>query len=279
MKKKTPLVLALLFVAAPLLYGHDLFVKLDTFYVDANSTVVIPILNGVFQLSENSITRDRVPDISIVSPDGREHIDTTAWLAEGDTTFLTITTGAPGTYVVGAQTHPRDLGMTGADFNEYLAHDGIPDVLAAREANDELDKDVWERYSKHVKAVFRVGEPKRWWQFWRGKDGTQYQTVLGYPAEMVPLVNPYELTVGDEMQVRCLVDGEPVANQYVRVGGQIGEMVFTLLGDHRTDGNGVLRFPLDSPGKYWLEAINMVPSAEEDVDYESKWSTLTFEVR
>jgi uncharacterized GH25 family protein len=103
--------------------------------------------------------------------------------------------------------------------------------------------------------------------------------VLGYPAEMVPLVNPYELSVGDEMQVRCLVDGAPVANQYVRVGGQVGELAFTLLGDHRTDAEGIVRFNVDAPGKYWLEAINMAPSPLEDIDYESKWATLTFEIR
>lgn len=278
MRKRTPFVLLLLALTAPLLYGHDLFVKLDTYFVGANSTAVIPILNGTFQVSQNSITRDRVPDISVVSPTGRERVDTTAWLAEGDTTFLTITTGNAGTYVVGASTNPRDLGLAAADFNEYLAHDGIPDVLAARERDNELDKDVWERYSKHVKAVFRVGEPKRWWQFWRDEEGTEYQTVLGYPAEIVPLVNPYELEVGGEIEVRCLVDGSPTANQYVMIGGQAGDEVFEVRGS-RTDDDGAVTFTLDAPGRYYLEFINMVPSPVEDIDYESKWATLTFELR
>jgi hypothetical protein len=269
---------ALLLTATSLLYGHDLFVKFDSFFVEPNATVVIPILNGTYQLSENSITRDRVPDISVVSPAGRERIDTTAWLAEGDTTFLTITTGDPGTYVVGASTHSRDLGLVAADFNEYLEHDGIPDVLEARRQNNELDKDVWERYSKHVKAVFRVGEPKRWWQFWRSKEGTEYQTVLGYPAEIVPLVNPYELTVGDEIEVRCLVDGAAIGNQNVMVGGEHGEEVFEVRA-RRTNDEGIVRFTIDSPGKWYLEFINMVPTEEEDIDYVSKWATLTFEVR
>jgi hypothetical protein len=278
MRTKTPLILVLLALAAPLLYAHDLFVKLDTFFVEPNSSVVIPILNGTFQLSENSITRDRVPDISVVSPAGRERIDTTAWLAEGDTTFLTITTADPGTYVVGASTNPRDLGLDAADFNEYLAHDGIPDVLAARERDNELEKDVWERYSKHVKAVFRVGVPKRWWQFWRDKEGTEYQTVLGYPAEVIPLVSPYELEVGDEIEVRCMVDGAPAANQYVMIGGQAEDEVFEVRGS-RTNDDGVVAFTLDSPGRYYIEFINMVPSPVEDIDYESKWATMTFELR
>jgi hypothetical protein len=278
MQKKASFVLLLLALAAPMLHSHDLFVKLDSFFVAANSTVIIPILNGTFQQSENSITRDRVPDISVVSPSGRERIDTTAWLAEGDTTFLTITTGDPGTYLVGASTNPRDLGLEAADFNEYLAHDGIPDVLAARERDDELDKDVRERYSKHVKAVFRVGEPKRWWQFWRDDEGTEYQTVLGYPAEIQPLVNPYQLVTGEEIEVRCLVDGSPVANQYVMLGGEAGEQVFEVIGS-RTNEDGIVAFTIDAAGKYYLEFINMVPSPMEGIDYESKWATMTFEVR
>lgn len=278
MTRKLPFVLILLALAAPLLYGHDLFVKLDTYFVEPHSTIVIPILNGTFQTSENSITRDRVPDISLVSPAGRERIDTTAWLAEGDTTLVTVTTGDPGTYVVGASTAPRELGLAAADFNEYLEHDGIPDILAARERDNELDKDVWERYSKHVKAVFRVGEPRSWWQFWRAREGTEYQTVLGYPAEIVPLVNPYELAVGDDLEVRCMVDGSPVANQYIMLGGEAGTEVFEVRGD-RTSPKGVARFTIERPGKYYLEFINMVPATDEEVDYVSKWATLTFEVR
>ncbi len=278
MKTRSLLVVLMLLIVTPLLYGHDLFVKLESFFVEPNSTLVIPILNGTFQLSENSITRDRVPDISVVSPAGRERIDTTAWLAEGDTTFLTMTTGEPGVYVIGASTRPRDLGLTAAEFNEYLEHDGIPDVLEARRRNNELDKDVWERYSKHVKAVFRVGEQKRWWQFWRSKEGTEYQTPLGYPAEIVPLMNPYELAVGDDIDVRCLVDGAPTANQYVMAGGEHDGEVFEVRGD-RTDDEGVVRFTIDSPGKWYLEFINMVPSDADDIDYVSKWATLTFEVR
>ena len=42
------------------------------------------------------------------------------WVAEGDTTFYGLRTGSPGTYLLGVSTLPRELGMEGVDFNEYL---------------------------------------------------------------------------------------------------------------------------------------------------------------
>lgn len=278
MRTRTVLVTSLLLCTATILYAHELYIKFDSYFLEPNTSVSVPILNGTFDVSENSIARDRVPDISVVSPTGRAHIDTAQWVAEGDTTFLSFETGEEGTYVVGASTKFRDLGLAAADFNEYLEHDGIPDVLEARRQNDELEVDVQERYSKHVKAVVQVGDkvarPKSWWQFWK-KDELTYTTVLGYPAEIVPLVNPYAITAGDELQVHCLVDGSPVANQLVVAGQEGGRNMIQT----RTDADGVATLQLDAAGNWFVRFINMVPSAVEDVDYESKWATLTFHLR
>jgi hypothetical protein len=286
MKSRVLLALALLVGSATLAYGHDLFVKMDSYFVEPNSTVTIPVLNGVFDLSENAIMADRLLDISIVSPTGRTHIDTTQWAGDttaADTTYLTVDVGDPGTYVVGASTRARDLALTGAEFNEYLVHDGIPDVLQAREDSDELEKDVVEKYEKHVKGVFQAGDrpdrPKSWWQFWKDDAELAYLTVLGYPAEIIPIVNPYMLEVGDSIQVRCLVDGNPVPNQYIMIGGQGNSGASFPVRNTRTDAEGVATFILNAPGKWYLEFINMVPSIEEGIDYHSKWATLTFAIR
>ena len=149
-----------------------------------------------------------------------------------------------------------------------LRDDWIPDVLEARRQNNELKTDVWERYAKHVKAVVQVGT----------KRDETYAAFLGYPAEIVPLVNPYVLKPGDELSVVCLVDGEPVANQPVLLGGEIGG---DLVDEQRkrTDSNGKVSFVIESAGRWYVEFINMVPMTEEDLDYESKWATLAFEIR
>jgi uncharacterized GH25 family protein len=286
MKSRAILALVLVVASTTVAYGHDLFIKLDSYFVEPHSTVTIPIITGVFNKSENAIMADRLQDISVVSTAGRMQIDTVQWAGDttlADTTYLTIETQEPGTYVVGASTLARNLPLSGADFNDYLEHDGIPDVLQARRENDELDKDVVERYEKHPKAVFQVGDtpdsPKSWWQFWKDDAELAYLTELGYPAEMVPVVNPYLLQVGDSILVRCLVDGQPVANQYVRNGGEGMSGIKFPTRYARSDADGVAAFVLNSPGKYYLEFIHMIPSPLEGIDYHSKWATLTFAVR
>lgn len=277
--------ISLLLGSATLAYGHDLFIKMDSYFVEPNSTITVPVLNGLFDISNNAIMGDRLLDISVVSPAGHRHIDTTQWAGDttlADTTFLTIQTDEPGTYVVGASTRVNDIALTGEEFNEYLDSDGIPDVLRARRLNDELDKDVVEHYEKHVKAVFQVGDkpdrPRTWWQFWKDDAELAYLTELGYPAEIVPTVNPYLLEVGDEFTARLMVDGQPVANQFVVAGGEGAGGLFAKK-NTRSDAEGMVTFVLDAPGKWYLEFINMVPSPEDGVDYHSKWATLTFAIR
>ncbi len=138
-----------------------------------------------------------------------------------------------------------------------------------------------EQYAKHVKAVLQVGDridaPSRWWQFWR-RGEPAFLTVLGYPAEIVPLANPYALKPGDELSLRCLVDGVPVADQLVIVGGERGG---ARLDERslRTDADGVATFVLDAPAVWYVKFINMSPSPIAGIDYESKWATLTFATR
>ena len=201
----------LLLAVATLALAHDLFLKLDTYFLDPHTRVQIPVLNGTFTKSENFVVRDRLSDVSVVSPRGRAKlVPATAWGPGPDSTsLLSIELGDAGTYVAGASTRPREISLSAEDFNAYLAEDGLPDVLAARRADNELGKGARERYSKHVKAVFQVGEAR----------SDAFSTVLGYPAEIVPLGNPYALSVGATLRVRCLVDGRAVANQTVLWGG------------------------------------------------------------
>jgi len=260
------LALGLLFGTA--LEAHDLFIKMESYFVAPESAIQVPITNGTFQGSENSITADRVADVSLVRDGQRTHLGTENWSAETDTTYVGIRIGDAGTYLLGVSTLPKELGMSGTDFAEYLAHDGIPDVLMQRALDRELDQEAWEKYSKHVKAVIQAGDRRT-----GGLD-----VVLGYPAELVPLVNPYELSPGDEMVVRAVVDGTPAVNQLVLAGGENAEGIFKEV-SARTDEDGVVRFEVHSPGLWYLQFINMQKTEAEGLDYESKWATLTFEIR
>ena len=152
------LVLACLAVPAG---AHDLFMKLDTYFLRPNTKATVSVMNGTFRRSDGAVARERMRDVSVVSPAGVSHPPDSAWRDDGKTTLLDIEIGAAGTYVVGLSTNPREIDLKAKDFNEYLAHDGLPDTLAARKRKGELGRDVRERYSKHVRGVFQVGRAHR----------------------------------------------------------------------------------------------------------------------
>ena len=270
MRKHLGLAALLLLATTSLLLAHDLFLKLENYFVPPRTAVRIAVLNGSFTASEGPVAPDRLRDLSVVGSagGGRVALPRDAWRSSGDTTWLTLTTGAPGTYVVGASLLPREIALAAKDFNAYLEEDGIPDVLAARTRDGELTKDARERYQKHVKAIFQVGDLRT----------RAFETVLGYPAEIVPLTNPYFTIVGDTLAVRCLLDGRPVAQQLVIAGGHQGATPIPEV-RARSDTQGVARFVIRTPGKWYIKFIRMTPVQGDSVNYESKWATLTFQVR
>lgn len=270
MKKTLGLLVVAIFASAATLEAHDFFFRADSFFIAPGSTLVLRALNGTFSKSENSITRDRLRDLSVVSAKGHEHPDTLQWSSTGDTSRFTVATGNAGTYVIGASLFPREITLKAPDFNKYLSDDGIPDVLAARKKSNGLGKDATERYSKHIKAIVQVGDVK----------SGDYSVVLGYPAEVIPLDNPYSLKSGSILRVRAMVDGKPAPDQLVVSGGRTTRGARFVEARTRTDASGVARVRLTGAGQWYVKFISMVPyQGTEKIDYESKWATLTFGVR
>ena len=267
--KRVFLGLALLLLAASALDAHDLFLKPFAFFVAPDSEARLRVLNGTFEKSENSVTRDRIRDLSVVGPGGVAHPNTSGWSDTGDTSVFVFRTGAAGTYLVGASTLPRALRLDAKAFNEYLASDGVVDMLEMRRRSNQLNTPSHERYSKHVKTLLQVGEART----------PGFDAVLGYPAELVPLDNPYATKVGGAIRVRALVDGRSVANQLVIAGGRTPSGARLRVSTLRTGADGVSRVPISSPGYWYVKFIHMVPVTGDSVNYESKWATLTFQVK
>ncbi|MEO0366255.1 MAG: DUF4198 domain-containing protein [Pseudomonadota bacterium] len=256
-------------------YGHDTFLKLDDHFLDPDTTASVVLTNGTFESSLSNVALDRFRDARLTGPNGlHARPDKSQWTLTETTNELTFNTESSGTYGVGVSIKPRVLEMTAEAFERYLQNDGVLDVLEARRAADSSKQDVAERYSKHVKALIQVG----------GVLTDNVSEAYGYPIEIVPLENPFGLSVGDDLPVRVLFKGEPVANQSVYAShsgfaqrsdsDQHQEAVAT-----RTDENGIATITLSQSGRWYIRLIHMVPVNEPDVDYESHWATLTFEIR
>ena len=267
--RTTALALVLTIASASIAFAHDMFLKPTRYFAPENAEVRVRVLNGTFTESSNSIARGRLADASVLTPRGRTKIDTAEWSVRGDTSTFHIHTRAAGTYVIGASTKPSEIDLSADDFNLYLADDGIPDVLDARRRAGELQKPARERYHKHVKAFVQVGDAR----------SDLYATPLGYPAEIMPLENPYSVAKGGTLRVRTLVDGKPAGNQYVLYGGTDASDAGIEQKSVRSNAEGIATIPLPVAGIWFVKFINMTRVGRDGVDYESKWATITFQVR
>lgn len=296
MKRFLPAILIIL-----LLCSHDMYLKLNDFFLEPDTEAEIQLFNGTFQRSENVIDRNRMRDVSLTGNGRRTKVDSTQWYEKDSITYLRFRTGQKGTWVAGVSTKPRNIELSAKDFNAYLEHDGVLDVLEDRQKQGELDSGAVERYSKHVKTLFQVGDVFT----------DDWNTVLGYPIEFVPQANPYKLHPGHRLEVKLLVDGRPLSGQLVYAGyapaGEEAEGGFHTHADGtshshdsnpesskdspdsgegaqfqggerqlRTDENGVVSLDITAPGIWYLRTIHLVPSDEKGLTHESNWATLTF---
>lgn len=247
--------------------AHDLFLRPESFRLAPGSEARVRMLNGTFATSENPVARDRLRELALLGPGGLARPREFGWAAQGKATLVELALPVAGTHGLGISLVPRELRLEGREFNEYLKEEGVLDVLEARTRGGELGKPARERYSKHVKTLLQVGDP-------RG----DVSTPFGHPAEIVPLANPYALAPGATLEALCLVDGRPAAGVVVIAGGEgaRGPLPETRA---TSDADGRVKVKLAEPGQWFLKFIRMVRSKEPGLDYESKWATLTFELR
>ena len=269
MRKSVVVLGALCLGGVTALAAHDMFLKLQSYFLPENTAVVVPLLNGTFTTSENSIDRNRIADISLITPEGRSRFDTATVTARGDSTFFRITTGRSGTSVFGVSTHPNRLKISGQEFTAYLEEEGLTEVIAARREAGISGDSASERYSKHVKAIVQVGNER----------GDGYAAVLGYPAEVIPLENPYLQKPGGTLGVRALVRGVPVEGLVLLAGGRTPGGARLPLQRLRTGKGGEATISIARRGLYYVKFISMVRQVAGETDYVSNWATMTFQVR
>ncbi len=267
-KKFTSIILICAFLALPV-FAHDLFLKPNSFFAKINQKISISVMNGTFQTSEGAVSFARLTDVSVVAPSGNRTNQKEADFTKNETTaFLNLEPKEAGNYIVGLSTMWRENSLPAKEFNEYLVGEGIPDILEDRKRDKELETDGRYRYSKYVKTILQVGN----------KQSDTYKTVLGYAVEMIPQANPYKLKKGNTIEILCLKDGKPLAGQTVLTGYESGGRLAAEK-SVRSDAKGIIKIKLDGAGKWYAKFINMVKVDDPKLNYESKWATLTFEIK
>ena len=258
--------------------AHQTYLISDLYVMKPGTDNYLTLKNGTYHESGYSITRKMSRDISIVM-DGERKTPPDNEVSDVDSnpkyksTYIKVFAEKEGTGLGGVAANPDYIALPAEMFAGYLEHEGMTDALAEFEATNKLQT-IRERYTKHAKSIFQVGKPLT----------DDYKHKLGYKAEIFVEQNPGDVGVGDEMSIQVLFEGKPLENQLVFVSyatreepanANIPELSAYSL---RTDENGRASFKITKKDKWYIQMIHMQKIDDEDADYESNWSTITFEI-
>lgn len=98
-------------------------------------------------------------------------------------------------------------------------------------------------------------------------------------VELVPVTHPADFVTGEDLTVRLLLDGKPIAEQDVTVeleGPQYREEPVAL--ELKSDDNGDVNFSLDQGGRYMMKVIHSQPSQDPEADIARTRIYFAFEV-
>jgi uncharacterized GH25 family protein len=270
-------------LAAACLAAHDTWLVPERFRVEPYQTVKVALNTSEdFPTSEAAPTPDRVarfavvtrmtsakhPEIALTSTVENTTEPATNYRVEGKSLVAEVLPGEGLTMVL-AVTHPRLIVLKPEIFKEYLTEEGLADIVAARAARGQDKADGRERYSKITKLALCAAE----------EGGADFRQPLDLRVEIVPEDNPCVLHTGGTLRVRILFKGQPLAGKWVGAGyaGVHGHKYPVWV---KTDAEGRATIPLDRPGGWFVRTLHMIPSTEfEDADWQSWFSTFTFEVR
>ena len=250
--------------------SHELFLKTDAYFLAPGQASELYLFNGTFDTSENSITIDRIIDLTVLGPDYGVEMENEKFYERDNVSYFQFNAGKSGTYVAGISTAARTLEMTAQEFNDYLEHEGLTATIEEREKEGSYNNGANEKYSKHVKAILQVGSDKT----------EDYQTELGYPIEFIPLSNPYDAKVGTSISFKLLRNGQPLPNHVVHYSTSMpGVDAHENETSTKTDENGIVSMTPKQAGNWYVATIHLEKTEEKGLDYESNWATLTFGVK
>lgn len=260
-----PATFFILILVSSILFAHDLWLVPQKFHISPGENLTISANTGMdFPKSLSAITPDRIDQFVLVGKEKRNNL--TNFSEVENSLIVNYTTKNSGTYVVAAALKPKEIQLTAEEFNEYLLHDGLPNIYELRKQKGLLDKDAVEYYSKYPKTIIQVGDvldesPTR---------------PLGLAIEIVPKTNPYSLKLGNDLKIAVLFRGKPLP--HAELAWSYPGRGEEFAGSTRTDKNGEAIVPLTKAGPYVIRLTHMEWVKKQTHDWESYWASLTFEV-
>lgn len=262
MKRRLALFAATAMLAAPLC-AHDFWIEPSTFQPAVGSTVVVRLAVGQ-RFRGDALPRNPalIARFVLVSDAGETLVGGRA----ADEPAGTVRVEQPGLQLIAYRSLNSQVSLEAAKFEDYLKEEGLEAVIEARAKRGESQKPSREVFSRAAKSLLAAG----------GSGTTGYDRVLGLTLELVPERNPYAMKEGEDLPVRILYEGKPLA----------GALVVAIAHDdrekkiaQRSDRNGRVTLRLPKRGAWLVKAVHMVPAAgDPSTDWQSIWASLTFEI-
>lgn len=245
--------------------AHDLWLVANPPSVAPGSPLRLDAATGMkFPESLSAVTPDRVDGFWVLDARGRRR-EVVGARIDGNLLKAEVLLEEPGVALAALAIKPLVLELSAEDFNEYLEHDGLPQILEQRRARGELDKAVRESYAKYAKTIVTVGD---------GGSPDLATRPAGLRIEIVPLTDPGGVGDGEELPVQVLFEGRPLEGVYVYALAAGAEL---YVDGHRTDEDGRTSVPLPAGGLMSLHCIHMRPHADPgEADWESFFATVSF---
>ena len=175
----------------------------------------------------------------------------------------------PGIATIWLSLAPKLIELNRKEVQHYLDEIGAPALLTQAWYAGKSSKPWREIYSKHAKTFVLVGRSGR------AKGDRSWSEPVGMPLEIIPEKDPTALRAGDEFAVRVLRNGAPLGDfslGIVREGR-------TNRAFKKTDAAGRAVFKVARAGKWLLRGTELRSSNKPAADWESDFTTLSFEVK
>jgi len=254
----------LLFLAINAAHAHDFWIEPSTYRPNVPSVLRIGLRVGDHFGHGKPYARNpnHIRTFVMAGPSG-----TRAVLGQpGSDPAGVARVDAPGIYVIGYRSTHSVVELEAARFEDYLREEHHGDVSRRRAERGQSGAPGREAFSRCAKAIVVAGSG----------DAVGYDRVLGFTVELIPERNPATLHGGDELPVRLLYEGKPLADAHVAALN--AEDASTRI-EARTDVQGRARLRLDHDGVWLVRSVHMIPAAGRlDADWESLWASLTFRI-
>jgi len=255
--------LIVVFLSVSLAQAHEFWLQPKKFQYTIGETMVVDFMVGEnFEGEFWDLKKHKIIKLDQLTINKSTRLTNSVKPGEGKN--LTVSFQENGTHLFVMQSNNAYIKLDAEKFNAYLKEDGLDDILELRTRTNSLGDSSREHYARCAKLLVQVGD----------RTDETYRKIAGLPLEIIPLNNPYHLKIGEELKFRMLFNGKPLGFTLVKVWNKGAGKTF--IQNLHTDKDGTFTMRLSNTGTWMVSSVKMVPSKEENVDWQSYWTSFVF---